>query len=153
MKRVSLLIAIAVVAVVTGCATAEGYRQRLDLMAGTHSDRLQVEWGPPDRVSPLSNGDEMWVYTKTQVHHSGNSYSQMATGSYQEEYTDKKGKKKTRTVTTYEPVWVPPESWETHCETRFVIAPDNRVVSSGFEGPDCVAEEVTSRSSSRDDAR
>ncbi|ESQ87359.1 hypothetical protein ABAC460_20255 [Asticcacaulis sp. AC460] len=153
MRRLSIVTAIAVVAIVTGCATAEGYRQRLDLMAGTHSDQLQVDWGPPDRVSPLSNGNEMWVYTKTQVHHSGNSYSQVATGSYQEHYTDKHGKKKTRTVTTYEPVWVPPETWETQCETRFVIGPDQKVISSGFEGPDCVAEEAKPRSSGRDDGR
>ncbi|ESQ74532.1 hypothetical protein [Asticcacaulis sp. AC402] len=153
MRRLSIVTALAVVTVVTGCATAEGYRQRLDLMVGTHSDQIQVEWGPPERVSPLSDGSEMWVYTRIQTHHSGNSYSQMATGSYQEEYTDKKGKKKTRTVTTYEPVWVPPESWQTHCETRFVISPDQKVVSSGFEGQDCVAEEVKPRSSNRDDPR
>jgi hypothetical protein len=142
MRRFSIIAALAVVVVVTGCATAEGYRQRLDTMVGYHSDQLQIDWGPPDNVSKLSNGDELWIYRKVTVHRSGNSYSQVPNGSYQEKYKDKKGNWKTRTVTTYDSVWVPPEVWDTHCDTRFVIGQDRRVVSSGFEGPDCVAREV-----------
>jgi hypothetical protein len=144
MRRLKIIAAVAVVVAVTGCATAEGYRQRMDLMAGYHSDQLQVEWGPPDRVSELTNGNELWVYRKITVRHSGNSYSQVPNGSYQEKYKDKKGNVKIRTVTTYDSVWVPPEEWETYCETRFVVSPDHKVLSTGFEGSDCVAKEVKS---------
>ena len=150
MRRLSLITVMAVVVVVTGCATAEGYRQRLDLMAGYHSDQLQVEWGPPDRVSELTDGSELWVYRKITVRHSGNSYSQVPDGSYQEKYKDKKGNIKTRTVTTYASVWVPPETWETYCETRFVVSRDHRVLSTGFEGPDCVAKETKPRDAGAD---
>ena len=142
MRRLSLLTAVAAVIVVTGCATAEGYRQRMDLVTGTHTDQLQVEWGVPDRVTLLSDGKELWIYRKETLRQSGNSYDQVPTGSYQEEYKDKKGNKKTRTVTTYTEVWVPPKEWVTFCETRFVISPDQRVLSTGFEGPDCVAKEM-----------
>jgi len=147
MRRLSLIAVVAAVVFVTGCATVEGYRQHMDLMTGMHSDQLQVDWGPPDRVSELSNGDELWIYRKITERQSGNSYSQVANGSYQEKYKDKKGRVKTRTVTTYESVWVPPKYWETYCETRFVISPDHRVRSYGFEGSDCVAKEIRSSGS------
>lgn len=147
MRRLSLLATLAVVVAVTGCATVEGYRQHMDLMVGYHSDQLQVEWGPPDRVSKLSNGDELWVYRKFTTHQEGNSFSQVPSGSYQEKYKDKKGNSKVRTVTTYASVWVPPREWETYCETRFVISPDHHVLSTGFEGPDCIAKEIKPQSS------
>jgi len=151
MRRLSLVVTLAAVVAVAGCATVEGYRQHMDLLVGTHTDQLQVEWGPPDRISQLSNGDELWIYRKVTMHQEGNSFSQVPSGSYEEKYKDKKGKTKTRTVTTYTSVWVPPREWESYCETRFVISPDHRVKSSGFEGPDCVAKEIQPRSSSAGD--
>ena len=150
MRRLSIIAVLSVVIAATGCATVEGYRQHMDLMTGMHSDQLQVDWGPPDRVSELSNGDELWIYRKITQRQSGNSYSQVPNGSSQEKYKDKKGREKTRTVTTYDTVWVPPEYWETYCETRFVISPDHRVRSYGFEGSDCVAKEIKSSGSGED---
>lgn len=144
MKIVKIAAVLGVVGILAACATTEGYQQRMNLKVGYTTDQLKVEWGVPDNIAPLSDGSEMWVYHRTQVYHSGNSYMQVPTGSYTQQYTDKKGKTKTRSVTTYSSQYVPPSTSETHCETRFVVGVDQTVKSVSFEGDGCVAEEVSS---------
>ncbi len=144
--RKKLLAAVALVLAVTGCATVEGYRQHMDLVVGHTADQLKLDWGVPDNIAPLSDGSEMWVYHRETVTHSGNSYDQVPDGSYTENYTDKKGKKKTRTITTYRSVFVPPSTNVTRCETRFVVGADQVVKQVTFEGDGCLAEEIRQNS-------
>ena len=140
--RKHLWVAAGLALAVAGCATVEGYQQHMDLIVGHTTDQLKLDWGVPDNIAPLNNGSEMWVYHRTTVSHFGNSYDQVPNGSYTQSYTDKHGNKKTRTVTTYQSVYVPPSTTETHCETRFVIGPDQTVKQVTFEGDGCVAEEI-----------
>ncbi len=122
------------------CATAEGYRQHMDLMTGKSVDQLQIDWGVPDQTTSLTDGSELWVYHRVTENHSG-GYWTTQSHSRVETYVDKDGNKQKRTVTFSEPYYEPPVTTRTTCETRFVIAA-NIVKSVSFEGDGCVAEEI-----------
>lgn len=138
------LLAIAVVAsmAASSCATEEGYRQEMSTWQGRTGDDLMIAWGPPDRRATLSDGREMWSYAKTTVNEQA--------GYYRDEerkvtrtFTDKDGKTKTETITETHPVWQPPQTYRSTCETRFVLAAQ-RIQEVTFNGNGCVAPERNS---------
>ena len=51
----------------SACATEEGYRQHMSLELGRSTDDVLVRWGAPQNRTTMSNGREMWSYTKTTV--------------------------------------------------------------------------------------
>jgi hypothetical protein len=131
---------IAVALALSACETEEGYRQQLAAWAGRTGDDLIIRWGTPQSKTPLSDGREVWIYTKTTVTEQAAYYSD-ETRQVQRTYTDKDGKQKTETISETYPVLHPAQTIRSTCQTRFVMSPDHRVLESTFDGPACVAPE------------
>jgi hypothetical protein len=125
---------------VSACATEEGYRQHMSLLQGASADAVLVDWGPPQSRTPMSNGRELWSYTKTTVEeHAG--YWRDETRQVTRKITDRDGKEKTETITENFPVWEPAQTFRSACTTRFVMA-SGQVEDISFNGDGCVAEEL-----------
>lgn len=139
----TLLAVIAGLAVLAACETVEGYRQEMATWQGRHGDDLLVAWGPPDRTASLSDGRELWAYEKSYIRESAGYYRD-ETRSVTRTYVDADGIKQQETISETFPVWEPPSTWRSACETRFVIGPGRRVEQISFEGDACVASERNS---------
>lgn len=139
--RTFALAAVAVLAMaVSACATEEGYRQHMAQELGRTTDDLMLRWGPPDARMQMSNGREMWSYSRTTVDQR-EGYYRDETREVKRTFTDKDGKQKTETIQETFPVWQPPQTFRSTCATRFVIGA-GRVENVTFEGEGCVAEEI-----------
>jgi len=125
----------------SGCATEEGYRQHMSLELGRSTDDVLVRWGAPQNRTTMSNGREMWSYTKTTVDEQAGYYRDESR-EVKRTFTDKDGKTKTETITETFPVWEPPRVYRSTCSTRFVMG-GGRVEDVAFEGDGCVAEELS----------
>ncbi len=130
----------ACVMAISACATEEGYRQHMSMEMGRASDDIMMRWGPPQNRSSMSNGREMWSYTKTTVDEQ-DGYYRDETRQVKRTFTDKDGKQKTETIEETFPVWQPPRVYRSTCSTRFVMG-GGRVEDVTFEGDGCVAEEL-----------
>ena len=124
----------------SACATEEGYRQHMSLEMGRTGDDVLVRWGPPQNRTQMSNGRELWSYTKTTVDER-EGYYRDETREVKRTFTDKEGKTKTETITETFPVWEPPQVYRSTCTTRFVMGA-GRVEAVTFDGDGCVAEEL-----------
>lgn len=124
----------------SACATEEGYRQHMSLELGRTSDDLLVRWGPPQNRTQMSNGRELWSYTKTTVDER-EGYYRDETREVKRTFTDKDGKTKTETITETFPVWEPPQVYRSTCTMRFVMGA-GRVEDVTFDGDGCLAEEI-----------
>jgi hypothetical protein len=138
MKR--LLAAITLASALSACVSAEGYRQHMNLMVGASTDAVLVDWGPPQSRTPMSEGRELWSYAKTIVEDRA-GYWRDDTREVKRTYTDKDGVERTETITETFPVWEPPQTFRSHCATRFVMA-SGRVEDVSFDGEGCVAEDL-----------
>ena len=123
----------------SACATEEGYRQHMSMEMGRASDDIMMRWGPPQNRSSMSNGREMWSYTKTTVDEQ-EGYYRDETRQVKRTFTGKDGKQKTETITETFPVYQPPQTYRSTCQTRFVLAAQ-RIQEVGFDGNGCVAPE------------
>lgn len=128
-------------AALSACATEEGYRQHMSLELGRSTDDVLVRWGAPQNRTTMSNGREMWSYTKTTVDEQAGYYRDESR-EVKRTFTDKDGKTKTETITETFPVWEPPRVYRSTCSTRFVMG-GGRVEDVTFEGDGCVAEELS----------
>ena len=124
----------------SACATEGGWRQHVGREMGRASDDIMMRWGPPQNRSSMSNGREMWSYTKTTVDEQ-DGYYRDETRQVKRTFTDKDGKQKTETIEETFPVWQPPRVYRSTCSTRFVMG-GGRVEDVTFEGDGCVAEEL-----------
>jgi hypothetical protein len=140
MKRLFAMAALAASFAISGCVSAEGYRQHMNLLVGASSDAVLVDWGPPQSRTQMSDGRELWSYARTTVDDRA-GYWRDETREVKRTYTDKDGVERTETITETFPVWEPPQTFRSHCTTRFVIAA-NRVQDVTFDGEGCVAEEL-----------
>ena len=141
-RRLAVLAAslAAPLAILSGCVSEEGYRQHMSMEMGRASDDIMMRWGPPQNRSSMSNGREMWSYTKTTVDEQ-EGYYRDETRQVKRTFTDKDGKQKTETIEETFPVWQPPRVYRSTCSTRFVMG-GGRVEDVTFEGDGCVAEEL-----------
>lgn len=139
MNRFALIAASAIA--LAGCATAEGYRQQVAQFIGAPSDAIMLEWGPPVRRDTLTDGSEIWVYVNEERRYDPGGYRTIPQ-ERRTTYRDREGNVRERIERYDETVYEPPEEWWVECETRFVIAPDNRVRDFRFVGNGCVAEEL-----------
>jgi hypothetical protein len=140
-RRFIAAAAIAAALALSACETEEGYRQQMATWAGRTGDDLIIQWGTPQSRSPLSDGREVWVYTKTTITDQAAYYSDEQR-QVQRTYTDKDGKKQTETITETYPVLHPAQTIRSTCQTRFVMSPDHRVLEATFDGAACVAPEA-----------
>lgn len=140
MKPKITLLAAAAVLTFSACATEEGYRQRMSLLNGTPSDAILLDWGPPQSRTSMSDGRELWSYTKTTVDERA-GYWRDQTREVKRTYKDKDGVERSETITETFPVWEPPQTYRSTCVTRFIMG-GGRVVDVAFDGSGCVAEEV-----------
>jgi len=122
------------------CATEEGYRQHMDMLMGVSTDEILFKWGPPQASAPMSNGRELWSYTKTTVDERA-GYWRDETREVRRTFKDKDGKEKTEIITETYPVWEPPQVFRSACTTHFVMA-GGRVENVSFDGSGCIAEEI-----------
>ena len=123
----------------SACVSAEGYRQQMETWQGRSGDDIVIEWGQPTNRNVLSDGREVWIYSKTSEQHY-DSYYKDEQRQVKRTVTDKDGKQKVETITETYPVLQPPRTVRSNCETRFVLA--QRVVQQvTFTGEACVAEE------------
>lgn len=125
-------------ALLAACETTEGYQARMNMWVGRTSDDLTVDWGAPNTKAPLSDGREVWSYAKTTVRQQ-DGYYQDETRQVKRTITDKDGKQKTETIDETYPVYHPPQTYRTECETRFVIGAAHRVEQVSFNGDGCIA--------------
>ncbi len=132
------LAAIAVAVLLSGCATAEGYRQHMDLYVGQSTDELLIEMGEPIAIRKLADGTEEWAYyKKTDYYVSGGTTTNTSTRT---ETFKEKGVKQTR-ETTYETLsYSAPYISTSSCNTKFIVD-HGKVVSHSFS-TDCKAEEI-----------
>ena len=141
MVRNAVIAVILAGATLAGCATAEGYRQRMASYVGWSADALILDLGSPEARDTLSDGSEVWSFYDEQRHYSPGGYT-----SVPEErvvrFRDKKGRVRTRHETYYAQVYTPPSEWWSECETRFIVR-DGIVSDFRFEGSGCVAEEIS----------
>ena len=140
MKRLFAITLLASALSLSACVSAEGYRQHMDLLVGAPSDAVLVDWGPPQSRTPMSDGRELWSYSKTTVDDRA-GYWRNDTREVKRTYKDKDGVERTETITETFPVWEPPQTFRARCNTRFVIAA-GRVQDVSFDGEGCVAEEL-----------
>ena len=140
MKLRKSLIAMAAFLSASACATEEGYRQHMGLLQGASADAVLVDWGPPQSRTQMSNGRELWSYTKTTVDERA-GYWRDEQRQVTRKITDKDGKEKTETITENFPVWEPAQTVRSVCTTRFVMA-SAQVEDISFNGDGCVAEEL-----------
>lgn len=124
----------------SACATEEGYRQHMNMLYGESSDAILVNWGPPQSRTSMSEGRELWSYTKTTVDQR-EGYYRDEVREVKRTITDKDGKQKTETISETFPVWQPPQTYRSSCTTRFVMG-GGRVENVSFDGEGCVAEEI-----------
>lgn len=123
------------------CATEEGYRQHMSLELGRSTDDVLVRWGPPQNRTDMSNGRELWSYTKTTIDER-EGYYRDEVREVKRTFTDKDGKQKTETISETFPVWQPPQVYRSSCTTRFVMG-GARVEDVTFDGDGCVAEALS----------
>ena len=140
MKRLVTIAVLAASLAGSGCVSAEGYRQHMGLLRGASSDAILVDWGPPQSRTPMSDGRELWSYTKT-ISDDRAGYWRDDTREVKRVYRDRDGVERSETITETFPVWVPPQTFRSQCTTRFVMA-DARVETVSFDGDGCVAEEL-----------
>lgn len=138
MKLIFVMLASALA--LAACATAEGYRQHMNMLVGASSDAVLVDWGPPQSRTPMSDGRELWSYAKTTIDDRA-GYWRDDTREVTRTWKDKDGVQRTETITETFPVWEPPQSFRSQCTTRFVMAAA-RVADVTFDGEGCVAEEL-----------
>lgn len=138
--KIQLLTFAAAAMTLSGCVSAEGYRQQMSTWQGRMGDDLIIEWGAPQDRSTLSDGRQVWSYSRSSV--------EQQAGYYRDEQrqvkrtvTDKDGKQRVETITETFPVWQPPQSYTSACTTRFVLSPAQRIETVTFEGNGCVAPE------------
>jgi hypothetical protein len=137
-RRIAILAASALA--LSACATEEGYRQHMDMLMGVSSNEIMFKWGPPQSSAPMSNGRDLWSYTKTTVDER-EGYWRDEVREVKRTYRDKDGNEKTEIITETFPVWEPPQVYRSTCTTRFVMA-GGRVENVSFDGSGCVAEEI-----------
>jgi hypothetical protein len=137
-RRIAILAASALA--LSACATEEGYRQHMDMLMGVSSDEIMFKWGPPQSSAPMSNGRDLWSYTKTTVDER-EGYWRDEVREVKRTYRDKDGNEKTEIISETFPVWEPPQVYRSTCTTRFVMA-GGRVENVSFDGSGCVAEEI-----------
>jgi hypothetical protein len=134
------LIAMASALALVACVTQEGYRQHMSLLQGAPSDSILLDWGPPQSRTPMSDGRELWAYSKTTVDEQA-GYWRDETREVKRTYRDRDGVERTETITETFPVWQPPQVYRSSCSTRFVMA-QGRVETVSFDGDGCLAEEL-----------
>ena len=123
------------------CETTEGYRQHMTAWQGSHTDDLVIEWGPPDEISTLSDGREVWIYERVEFFEGGGYYDHEY-HTREQTWRDKEGELHTRSVTESYPVYVPPYTRRSQCNTHFVVSKDDIVRAVTFYGEGCVAREL-----------
>jgi hypothetical protein len=138
-RRIAVLAAASALAL-SACATEEGYRQHMDMLMGVSSDEILFKWGPPQSSAPMSNGRDLWSYTKTNVEERA-GYWRDEVREVKRTFRDKDGNEKTETISETFPVWEPPQVYRSTCTTRFVVG-GGRVEDVSFDGSGCVAEEI-----------
>jgi hypothetical protein len=128
-------------AILAGCATAEGYRQRMETFVGASGDALLVELGPPVAQDPLESGGEIWTYYREETRHDPGGYRSVPR-ERRITWIDSKGEERTRIERYDDTVYEPPRTWTVDCETRFVLNELRQVIDFRFIGNGCVAEEI-----------
>ena len=132
---------LATVFLLAACETSEGYRQRMAMMYGLHADDLLIDWGLPDEKTELSDGRKLWIYNRIEESQGGGYYDR----EYYDRvvrYEDEDGKVRSRTVTESHPVWIPPYTVRTKCNTHFVFSKEMRIEDVSFHGNACIAREM-----------
>ncbi|MBW8880562.1 MAG: hypothetical protein JF615_03790 [Asticcacaulis sp.] len=148
MKIPKLVMALSAFCVLTACETGpsqKGYQQRMNLSLGQTADQVSADHGQPDRIVPLDDGRELWIYKRhsTAVFNDSFTFTRSETTDTFT-YIDKKGKEQTSTSTTSDTDQLPLDSYtyDSDCETRFVFGPDKRVQKVTFDGIGCRAVEM-----------
>lgn len=112
------------------------YRLYLNTLVGLSAVELQKQWQAPAQTINLSDGRKLWIYKDETERHQEGSAGPGATaisGTYRG--ADGKAVESQGTVDAYHPD-APPLTWNTYCETRFVIGLDDKVQRAVADG-DC----------------
>lgn len=130
----------------SACATVENYEKKLASWVGSSADNLVMNWGPPARSFPLSNGGRVLEYrnqrtfqtggrvrTVPQVtEHSGNVSTYGTRGSGTTSYQG--------TSTTYVEERTPIQTHVKQCITRFTVNSQGVITHWAWQGDDCTSD-------------
>ncbi|POZ62223.1 hypothetical protein [Chromobacterium alticapitis] len=118
MKSIKLIAACAALVALAGCATPQGYAQKVSIWQGRDANELLAAWGAPSAQMTMPNGKLLYTYRS--------AYSQdmpiQSSGFYHPWSISGGG------------------SVYYSCTTNFVIDPaSQQILSFSFDGNDCVA--------------
>jgi hypothetical protein len=128
-------------ALLTACATSEGYRQTMETFVGAPSDVLLVELGPPVARDTLASGGAVWTYFREEARSDPGGYRTIPR-ERRITWVDNEGNERTRVEQYQDTVYEEPRYWTVECETRFILGPAGRVRDFRFQGNGCVADEI-----------
>lgn len=134
-KKVALSVVTLAALALSGCATPGGnVSPQSSLWEGKNKTAVIEKWGSPQETKTLSDGSEVWTYTRQQETTIGGELPAKTTRKTRTESYVVNGVTLTRQVdyeeTNYEPGRI------SYCEARFTIK-DDVVKSVAFKGDGC----------------
>ncbi len=135
MKRSSVL----ALAVLSGCATVQGYKDTLQTWMGRSDSELMQAWGQPSSSYASPDGNTILDYHRERtVVIPGYTYNRPVTSTTTGMVTGDVNANYTGYTTTYVPTTTPSQAVNKFCDTRFTVA-NHTLVAYSFNGNDCVA--------------
>ncbi len=131
MKKLILLLALVVL--VSGCATVAGYEMVLKEWMGKTENHLISRWGIPTETYTTPNGNKLIKYRWQNTYQTGGYYlTEQKTAYHRGEYSG---------TTTYSvDKWVPVENHTNWCDTTFTASPDGYLIHWSWRGNSCKAK-------------
>lgn len=142
-RTIKAITLVALISLISGCATTKNYESILDTWLGSSADDLVASWGPPQNSYTLSDGGKVLEYLKQDsfqiggftysvpvtTHHSG------TVSSYTSGISSYDG-----SSTTYVQKQAPVHTITSKCITRFVVDAKHIINRWTWEGDACKAK-------------
>lgn len=125
--------------------TAEGYHQMIGQFLYGSVDNVAMQWGPPERVYSLTNGDTVYEWLVLEPVTTDPYTRQIPTSTVTRGRVVVDGphgpveREIDMRVTTYRTILEPGEHYVRECTTRFAVDPSGVIVDAEFDGNGCVA--------------
>lgn len=130
-----LLVLIASLAVIAGCATTANYERILNSWTGASADDLVRSWGPPTGTFRMANGNQLYVYDRR----SSSTYTTPVYVTPGQTTGYWVGNTFYATTTPAQVTGGQTYNRNYACRTQFEIEPAGRIVHWRYQGNNCVA--------------
>lgn len=119
----------------TGCANTANYQRVVNNWRGANAQGLVATWGAPDAVVRLPNGNTVYMYSHQQLYSTPTYSSQVAPVFVNKGVPYSVG---------FNDVFDRSQTVSLYCRTWFEANPRGVIVSSQFQGNNCVASNPNS---------